>query len=173
MYQIGTIKVLLVPSASLRSVVLNSLADIYQRAAGFGVTCAHSKRYMSHMGCTYLGPYSPRANISFPGMTRTPPSPARQPLASVRGRGNLGDFASRLEALGGAPLRTRQSSATGFRDLRNFAKFLKKNLQRKFFHDWVLGYGLKNHLPSSSVLVLMAAVCLKYCPHSSYATCMI
>ena len=44
---------------------VNSLADTYQRAAGFGVTSAHSKRYMSHMGCTYLGPYSPRANISF------------------------------------------------------------------------------------------------------------
>ena len=53
------------PVLSYLSGSVVSLADIYQRAAGFGVTCAHSKRYMSHMGCTYLGPYSPRANISF------------------------------------------------------------------------------------------------------------
>ena len=53
------------PVLSYLSGSVVSLADIYQRAAGFGVTSAHSKRYMSHMGCTYLGPYSPRANISF------------------------------------------------------------------------------------------------------------
>ena len=42
MTKLGTIKVQFVPFASLRSVVSNSLADIYQRAAGIGVTGAHN-----------------------------------------------------------------------------------------------------------------------------------
>ena len=43
MYELGTIKVLLVPfCCSGVSSLVNSVADIYQRAAGFGVSGAHN-----------------------------------------------------------------------------------------------------------------------------------